>query len=233
MKSSCTPVGLLLWSFGQTLSCIWTLTRRRKNTSYSLLPFYVIKFDGWEMSCSSVMRVELLQLPRSINHSYFTHKSAWDSLILLLEHKHKWLPPPNGWLKFNFYASVHDNGVYRASVYRDSSGTYDMLGVFDSLGYGWRATTIWYITIDALERAWFQGHIWAWIRCLNSNHLYVHGFKDPCGHGHNSQLLKLNPTRAYIFKQCYTINIFLLEENFNKFIVKLYYFYIFLMFEKF
>ena len=112
--------------------------------------------------------VELLQLPRSINHSYFTHKSASDSLILLLEHKHKWLPPPNGWLKFNFYASVHDNGVYRASVYRDSSGTYDMLGVFDSLGYGWRATTIWYITIDALERAWFQGHIWAWIRCLNS-----------------------------------------------------------------
>ena len=68
---------------------------------------------------------------------------------------------------------------------------------------------------------------------LKLNHLYVHGFKDPCGHGHNSQLLKLNPTRAYIFKQCYTVNIFLLEENFNKFIVKLYYFHIFLMFEKF
>lgn len=23
-------------------------------------------------------------------------------------------------------------------MYRDSSGIYDMLGVFDSLGYGWR-----------------------------------------------------------------------------------------------
>ena len=34
---------------------------------------------------------------------------------------------------------------------------------------------------------------------LKLNHIYVHGFKDPCGHGHNSQLLKLNPTHAHIY----------------------------------
>ena len=67
--------------------------------------------------------IDSIKLSIQINKVFIQHKQAWQLILGEKENSPSWKPPPLGWIKCNFDATVKPDKVVLVVVCRNSNGS--------------------------------------------------------------------------------------------------------------